>query len=255
MNDQRPSNQSLRSGIEHALDLLLAEVDHYDDDSGNPPHELEFIRRLMGHLNGTLMGATDEQAAPASKTKRYKAEWVRTPNAETKGHWRITDVTSDTRVATCYLRANAQLVVDALNGAADEPPGGLSADLIATAEEIERLPIDAPAPSDLLPRVSANLRHAARHIRPTEPPAATRCLLEQAQQYMRHDGDCSVHRNSPCDCGLSALDKMISSAVSTPEVTGDQLVNDFDRGYAEGYSDAARRPETKGVAAGESVHE
>ena len=53
----RGEERILRAGISHAIGELYKEVDEYDDESGNPPRELVFIRQLAAHLNGTLLEA------------------------------------------------------------------------------------------------------------------------------------------------------------------------------------------------------
>ena len=45
---------------------------------------------------------------------RYEAQYI--DNVE-EPNWRITDKTTDSRIATCYLKENADLIVSALNAA------------------------------------------------------------------------------------------------------------------------------------------
>lgn len=47
--------------------------------------------------------------------KRYKAEWIKPARASEEGNFRITDTQGDNRVATCFLKENADLVTRALN--------------------------------------------------------------------------------------------------------------------------------------------
>lgn len=53
---------------------------------------------------------------------RYEAQYIMTK----PGHWRVTDTTTDSRVATCYVEENAEAVVAALNAS------GVLKDKIAT---------------------------------------------------------------------------------------------------------------------------
>lgn len=62
------TEKDLREGIAHAIGELTEQVDHYDDDSGNPPHELVFIRGLIAHLNGTLMTSGEPKQAEPKET-------------------------------------------------------------------------------------------------------------------------------------------------------------------------------------------
>ena len=50
---------------------------------------------------------------------RYEAQYITTGIAS---HWRVTDKTTDSRIATCYQKENADLIVSALNAA---PQAGL----------------------------------------------------------------------------------------------------------------------------------
>lgn len=53
--------QILREGIESALKRLVAQVNEYDDDSGNAPQQLIFLRQIIGSLNETLLTAATAQ--------------------------------------------------------------------------------------------------------------------------------------------------------------------------------------------------
>jgi hypothetical protein len=48
---------------------------------------------------------------------RYRADKIkhRDADANLAWHWRITDLTTDSRIATCYVWENAKLVTKALN--------------------------------------------------------------------------------------------------------------------------------------------
>lgn len=60
-----------------------------------------------------------ESTPPArEEASRYAYEFIPpNPNAEIdRGNYRVFDVASDSRVATCFLEENAILITDALNG-------------------------------------------------------------------------------------------------------------------------------------------
>jgi hypothetical protein len=71
-------------------------------------------RHDVARLAADLMDLMQASAAPASGEglqNRYEAQHMKGAS----GDYRITDKTTDSRVATCYLKENANLVVNALN--------------------------------------------------------------------------------------------------------------------------------------------
>lgn len=46
---------------------------------------------------------------------RYEIQTIKDKEAPHGVHYRVTEIATDSRVATCYLKENAQLVCDALN--------------------------------------------------------------------------------------------------------------------------------------------
>lgn len=67
---------ALRAGISVALDMLTKEADEYDDDSGTPPRELEFIRHLSAHLNGVLIEADLPPEPAADAIDKGWGDWL-----------------------------------------------------------------------------------------------------------------------------------------------------------------------------------
>lgn len=48
-------------------------------------------------------------------SKKYEIQTIKDKEAPSGYHYRITEIATDSRVATCYLEENAKLVCDALN--------------------------------------------------------------------------------------------------------------------------------------------
>lgn len=60
------------------------------------------------------------QEPAQAETRLYEAQFIER-DSDGRSHWRITHIPTDSRIATCYVKENADMVVAALNGVQLEP--------------------------------------------------------------------------------------------------------------------------------------
>lgn len=127
----------------------------------------------------------------SSKDEGYAIEWIEVPESPTKGHWRVFNKRTDSRIATCYLRDNAEIVCAALNRS-HEPRDSLSeriGDALITGGYLDRL-LDM-TPEDNAERIIAAVLPKLRDaLRDHQSGPGQTCL------------DCGLSVAN-CDCGPS----------------------------------------------------
>lgn len=72
---------------------------------------------------------------------RYDYETIQDKTVKAGVHYRVRDIDTDSRIATCYLECNAKLVVAALNGQGADYRSVVAADLL---EEIKAGKVECP---------------------------------------------------------------------------------------------------------------
>lgn len=163
------------------LEKCAAEAEQSPDGVARPG--LEALRWVISTLREVevIGGMTDQ---PASREKRYEIQAFRDPLDDSSAY-RITDRTSDSRIATCYVQTNAELVCDALNRASHEPMADEQIDYaIRRIEECELSSDD----SEGLVRMLLELKRL-RSPRPVCPFCRAAIDLHSVESwYFRGDG-------------------------------------------------------------------
>lgn len=158
-----------------------------------------------------------------SKELRYEIETLPGPSGTT--NYRITDKTTDSRVATCFLPENARLVTDALNAySAGEPP--------AAPKEWRCFHCDD---------VFTNWGEARNHFGFTPedgPPACKTTRGEDSELYhLKRRLELYQREDTELHQALHAKDAEMHTKVRQSE----------EAGYARGLEDAKKYPETIGL--------